>query len=145
MRRSFSLATLIVAGLAAACAAAGAGSEPGPRATLLKLGNRPFRDPQVMIAMSMPPQFDLMLTRDMPTPGWNLTLDSIEVDEETGRIVAKVSEIRPTGITTQVITATPCLLQLGTLGSRRYVLEIWLRRGTSGTHSLAQALVVIAR
>jgi hypothetical protein len=80
----------------------------------------------------------------MPTPGFVLTVDSVEVDAATKRIVARITEVAPTGVSAQVITPTECQLPLGALASGRYVLELWTRRGSSGEHRLAQALVLAA-
>ena len=145
MQRLMGFAALILLGLAPACAAANAEGPVGSRATSLTIARVAFHDPQVLVAKSMPPQFEIVLTREMPTPGWSFVVDSLTVDETSGRIVAKLSEIGPTETTSQVITPTQCRLQLGTLEPGSYVLEMWRRRGTSGAHALAQALVVIAR
>jgi len=135
---SLSLCTL-------ALAAAG---EPGPSArsaTSLTIAEPAFRDPQVMVATSMPPQFDLVLDRDMPTPGWSFVVDEIAVDLEQGRILAKITEVAPPGATAQVITKTACRLPLGKLPRGSYWLELWLRRGADLPHARAQAFVVRAR
>ena len=135
---SMSLCTL-------ALAAAG---EPGlseTPATPLTTAEPPFRDPQVMVATSMPPQFDLVLDRDMPTPGWSFVADEISIDLEHGRIVAKISEVAPQGIGAQVITKTECRVPLGNLPRGRYWLELWLRRGAGLPHVPVQALVIHAR
>jgi hypothetical protein len=144
MRSVSRTVALIGVALVASCAAA-QGNPPGPRATSLVPEPPAFSDPQVLVATSMPPQFEVVLTREMPTPGFTFAVDSLEVDEQAGRIVARISEVRPQGITTQVITSTPCRLPLGTLAPGRYALEIRLRRGTTGPHVLSQALVLVAR
>jgi hypothetical protein len=122
--------------------------EPGPTetsATSLTIAEPAFRDPQVLVAMSMPPQFDLVLDRDMPTPGWSFTVDEVAVDLEHGRIVARISEVAPQGASAQVITETTCRVPLGKLPGGTYWLELWLRRGTALPHTPAQALVIHAR
>ncbi len=121
------------------------GGPTGPRATSLTLVEATFEDPQVIVATSMPPQFEISFTRSMPTTGWDHALDSVTVDQQPRRIVAKLTEIRPSGISAQVITPTKCRVPLGRLAPGRYLLELWVRRGADQPHTLAQALVVIAR
>ena len=122
--------------------------EPGPTltpATSLTLVEPAFRSGEVLVATSMPPQFDLMLERDMPSTGWALQVDAVDVDTEAKRIVARISEIAPTGAAAQVITATPCRLPLGKLDRGVYVVEFRLRRGSAGGYGLVQAMAVRAR
>lgn len=116
-----------------------------PPATVVVLLEPTFAQPQILTATSMPPQFELILTREMPTPRWRFSIDEVKVDEENGRIVARVTEIAPDGVSSQAITPTPCRIPLGRLTRGRYLIELWVRRGTQGSHWLAQALVVIAR
>ncbi|HKQ62655.1 MAG TPA: protease complex subunit PrcB family protein [Candidatus Polarisedimenticolaceae bacterium] len=120
------------------------GGPPGtapPARTLMVRGDA-FTDPEVVTLKTLPPKFELLLRREMPTPGWSFVVDSVEVDEAKGRIVAKVSEIAPEGVTAQVITRTELRLPLGTLQARHHVLELYLRRGASGEHALVQAIVL---
>jgi len=117
---------------------------PGP-ATALSIAEPAFRNPQVVVATSMPPQFEVVFVREMPTPGWSFAIDGVEIDEKSGRITAKISDIPPGGPTAQVITDTKCRLPLGKLSAGVYLLELWLRRGNEGPHVLTQALVIRAR
>ena len=116
-----------------------------PRATTLTLVEATFESPQVIVATSMPPQFEISFTRNMPTPGWEHAVDSVTVDPKTRRIMAQVTEIRPSGTAAQVITPTKCRVPLGRMVPGRYLLELWVRRGADQPHTLAQALVVSAR
>ena len=143
MKTLVSAAALIA--LAPGATFAGADVPAGPHATALTLPDDPFRDPQVVATGSMPPQFAIVLTREMPSSGWSVVVDSVDVDEASGRIVAKVSEIAPADTTAQVITSVQCRLRVGTLRPGSYLLEMWRRRGSSGPHGLAQGLVVVAR
>jgi hypothetical protein len=104
-----------------------------------------FSDPRILVAKSMPPQFDLLLEREMPTPGWSFVVDAIELDEEGRRIVARITEVGPTGNVAQVITKTACRLGLGRLRPGSYVLELRTRRAPTDEHRLSQALVLAAR
>ena len=123
---------------------AGGGSAE-PRATSLTLVEATFESPQIIVATSMPPQFEISFRRNMPTTGWDHMVDSVTVDQETRRIVAKVTEVHPGGTSAQVITPTKCRVPLGRLAPGRYLLELWVRRGADQPHTLAQALVVNAR
>ena len=125
------------------CAVTVAGG-PGP-ATALSIPEPAFRDPQVVVATSMPPQFEIVLVRDMPTPGWSFSVDAVDVDEKSWRITAKITEVGPTGANVQVITPTKCRVPLGKLATGVYSLELWLRQGNAGPYRLAHALVVRAR
>ena len=120
------------------------GGSGSPGATRLTFPEPAFHDPQVQRATSMPPQFEVVLTRDMPTPGWTLDVDEVAVDAGTGRIRVRITEVAPGGVRTQVITPTPCRVVLGRLEPGVFSLELWLRRG-DGPHVLAQALVMRAR
>jgi len=131
-----------LAATALSCAVAvGNGNEYAKRAVLLEPA---FDDPQLVVLESMPPQFELSLKRDMPTPGWSIEVDSIEIDEKSGRIEAKVTEIRPEGMVAQVITPTRLRLSLGKLLPGSYFVEIRLRRGGTGSYMPAQAFVLVA-
>jgi hypothetical protein len=117
---------------------------PGP-ATVLSIPEPAFRDPQVVVATSMPPQFEIVFVRDMPTPGWRFSVDTVDVDEESWRITAKITEVGPTGVNVQMIAPTKCRVPLGKLATGVYSLELWLRQGNTGPYRLAHALVVRAR
>ena len=114
------------------------------RALRVVPGERPFGDPRIQVLESYPPQFEIVLSRDMPTPGYTFRIDSLEVDEQRGRIVAKVTEVTPQGMVAQVITKTELRLHVGSLRARRYVVEIWTRRGADAEHALVQAMVLVA-
>ena len=114
-----------------------------PRATSIRLIESTFGNPEIVVGTSMPPQFDITFKREMPTTGWDHVLDSVTVD--SGRIVVKLTEVRPLGTVAQVITPTTFRLPLGRLTPGRYLLELWVRRGTDHPHALSQALVLAAR
>jgi hypothetical protein len=143
-----SIQVLALAGLvlAPACATATmkASSSPPPRgrATRLVIPEPAFRDVQVVAEKSLPPKF--VFEWDMPTPGYRAEVDSLDVDAEAGRIVARVTEVRPAGPVAQVITPATFRLPLGVLDPGSYVVEIWLRRGTDEPYRPQQALVVVA-
>ena len=124
---------------------AGAPGPGAPHASSLSIVEPSFHDPQVLVGTSMPPQFEVVFVREMPTTGWDLSVDSVDVDEDSGRIVAKITEIAPTGMSAQMITSTNCRVPLGNLTRGVYSLELWLRRGVGRPHALTQALVLRSR
>jgi hypothetical protein len=131
------LATLV------ACAA-GYTKDPGATpATRLATPEPRFGAPRIEVLESAPPQFEIVLTREMPTPGYRFEIDSLQVDADTGRIVAKVSEIAPEGMVAQVITPAELRLNVGSLPVGDWVLVIWTRRGNA-EHRLAAALALRA-
>jgi hypothetical protein len=136
-------AWLALLGFPAALGAAGPGGDAPART--LAVTEPAFRDVAIVVATSMPPQFELVLVRDMPTTGWTCVADAVEVDAATGRIVARLTERGPAGAAAQVVTATPCRVPLGKLARGRWLVELWLRRGADGRHTRVQALVVDAR
>ena len=128
-----------------AVSAQAGGGPMEPRATALSVVEPTFESPKILVATSNPPQFEITFRRRMPTPGWQHTIDNVTVDPEKRRIVAKVTEVPPTGVAAQMITPTDCRVPLGRLSPGRYSLELWVRRGTEQPHTLSQALVVVAR
>lgn len=140
VRSSCLCATLV----ALACLAAPAGGDvtPDDAATRLFVPESRFGELSVAASKSMPPQFVLQLEREMPTPGWGFEVDSVQVDPATRRILAKVSEIPPSGMTAQVITRATIEIDVGRLGKGGWILELHLRRGREGDHGLAYARVL---
>ncbi len=139
------LISLLTLTLLPACATS-AGSGPGanPKAMAITFGRSEFSDPEVIIRKSTPPQFEVVFDREMPTPQWKFELDGVDVDPETGRIVAKITELPPDGYVSQVITRHKCRIDLGTVSKGKYVMELWVKRGKDGSHRLAQAFVLNA-
>ena len=134
------LAVLLLSGTF--CMAGGEATDRG--AMRLTVPDGPFRDAQVVMAKSMPPQFQVNLTRDMPTPGWKFEVDSVEIDGKSGRIVARVTEHAPGGVVSQVIKPTRLSLNLGVLSRGDYLLELWVRRGAGSDYRRLQAIVLVA-
>ena len=134
------LAALLLSGIG--CMAGGKATDRG--ATRLTVPDPPFRNAQVVMAKSKPPQFRVNLTRDMPTPGWKFEIESVEVDAEAGRILVRVTEQAPHGMVAQMIKPTRLSLDLGVLAPGRYVLELWVRRGAKNEYHRLQAMVLVA-
>lgn len=103
-----------------------------------------FDEPRVEMAKSLPPQFSLTLSREMPTPGFSFTVDSVEVDPEARRIVARVTEQAPKGMVAQVLTPAWFKLDLGAIEPGRYFLELYLRDDPGAKHRPAQAVLLDA-
>ena len=124
-------------------AATSAAAKP---ATAVALLDEPdFRKPRIVVEESDPPGFQLVLEREMPTPGWTFERDEIRIDRDEGRIVVRLTEIGPAGIVAQVITTTELRVVLGPLDAGHYVVELRTRRDPSGEHRPAAAFVLIAR
>ena len=104
-----------------------------------------FTEPEVVLLKTLPPGFELVLVRNMPSPGWQFEIDALEVNTDSGRIVARVTEVRPEGMVAQVISPTRLKLPLGKLAAGYYVLELWTRRGTDREHVPAHAMILHAR
>ncbi len=117
---------------------------PDSKAMAITFGRSEFSDPEVIVRKSMPPQFVVIFDRDMPTPQWKFELDGVDVAPETGRIVAKITELPPEGFVSQVISPHKCRIDVGTVAKGKYVMELWVRRGKNGSHRLAQAFVLNA-
>ena len=134
--------TLIPFVVAAAASMAG---QPGPSAARgLKLLEPAFQTASARTHESVPARFEIVLEREMPTPGWVLNVDGVEVDEAAGRIVVRASEHPPGGMAAQVITSTPLTISLEPLARGIYTLEVRLRRGHGGEYTPAHAMVLSA-
>jgi hypothetical protein len=150
MKLLLCLALLVPVASAATCAGAGsAGPQPGAaaettKATKMIVLRSAFYEPQIVMLKSYPPQFQLVLKRKMPTPGWTFQIDEVDVDEAAGRVVARVTETGPDGIVAQVITETQCRIPLGTVAGGDYIVEVWSRRDAGQPHRPVQAFVLSA-
>jgi len=99
---------------------------------------------RVVAEESKLPRFTLTLTREMPTPGWTIRIDSVDLDRQNRRITVKATEVGPDGITSQVITPTEFQIPLGTVEPGSYFLELWTRRAEERPHQPTHALILIA-
>jgi hypothetical protein len=140
-RRAAGVAGLV---LLAGCAVASTDPAPPEAATYLVVRPDELSDVEIVAEKSMPPKFSIVLERDMPTPGWTFEVDEIEVLREEGRIVARVTEIGPSGITSQVITPTELKLDLGTVPPGKWSLELRTRKDRSKPHRLEGTLTLLA-
>lgn len=104
----------------------------------------PFDTPIIAASETEPREFELVLTRELPSPAWTLTLDALEVDKEKRRIIAEVTEQSSGGMAAQVIVKRELRLSLGSIEAGFYVVELRLRRGTKKPHVPVQSLVLRA-
>jgi hypothetical protein len=137
--RSWLAGCSVLVALAASTAAGGGEA----RARSLRLEPAWFDGPEIVAGKSLPPQFELVLEREAPTPGYAFEIDSLDVNPAERRIRVRFTEKRPEGLVAQVITPTRMRVELGALEPGAYVLELWLRRGDG--YEPVQALVLSAR
>jgi hypothetical protein len=118
--------------------------EIAPAATQVAVVRSEAADPLKLVTTEgSPSTFTIEFTQQMPTPGWTFQIDS--VDTQGDRIVAKMTEIRPTGMVVQMIAPGTAKIPLGSLERGRYVLEIRSRRDPSREHRPTFAGVLLAR
>ena len=61
------------------------------KANALRLGRSVFHEPQIAATKSLPPQFEIVWTYEAPTPGYEFSIDSVDVDASTGRIRVRIT------------------------------------------------------
>ncbi len=93
---------------------------------------------------SDPPKFELSLKRIMPTPGWTMQVDAVEIDEDAQRIIVKVTEVRPRGAAAQVVTADRLRIKIGVIPPGQYFVEIWRRSSQNRGYDPSDSLVIAA-
>lgn len=128
--------------LMAASVAAGGGS--GEYATRVAAARTEFEVREVRVLESLPPQFEIVLEKRMPSAGWALEVENVQVDPEARRIVASLVEVPPKGMAAQVITPVKGQVHVGPLERGRWLLEIRTRREGKGEPRIAQAVVLRA-
>lgn len=121
------------------------GQPQAPMATRLQLMEQAVRELEIAGLRSYPPQFVLRGKLDMPTPGFTFHVDSTKVEPRAGRIVVRLTEVPPSDAGPTSATDPAVLsVQLGTLRTGRYVVEIYSRRSPSERHQLLQAVALEA-
>jgi len=138
--RTLSRVLLVI--FAGSCTGAARAADVHPALTL-RIVEPTFSDPELREAEGEPGRFALLLRKELPTPGSSFDVN-VEFDHDAKRIRARATEIAPAGITSQVLTSTHLLIPLCSLSPGSWVLELWVRRGTTGEFSLAQAFVLRA-
>jgi len=118
----------------------------GPKAAQ-ELATAPdfFRVAGVDVKESQPPQFDVRLVADMPTPGWKLAVDEVAGPDAAGRIRVKITGEGPDGRVIQVITPETVRVPLGSLAAGRYLLDVAYRKGKAGAYRRVSALLLDAK
>lgn len=144
MARSARIAAIPIWGLAGALAGAADGDPAAPAATRLGLAEPALVWESVAVLESYPPQFVAVLRAEMPTPGWTVTVDSVETDPAGRRIVVETTATPPADIVAQVLTPARVRVHLGSVPVGRYCLEVWMRREPSAPYRLAGSFVVDA-
>jgi len=120
-----------------------AGSGDGS-ATRLKVAEQEVAVDEIRVLESLPPQFEVVLQKRMPSAGWSLTATDVHVDPETRTVRVTITEDPPKGMAAQVISAVRVGANLGSLEPGRWLLEIWTRRGAEGRPRRAHAVVLQA-
>lgn len=121
-------------------------ARPGPDTALaVEPAPRLVHAVEVRETPRCPPTFALTLRLSMPTPGWELGLDSLEGPDAEGRFVLRVTGTPPEGLVAQVVTPTPVQAELPTLRKGRYLVDVRFRADPAGKHERIDALVLNAR
>jgi hypothetical protein len=128
----------------AACPVAVGGGPEKPTAKSLTVVRSEAANPFKLVQLDgTPVKFVAEWTQQMPTPGWTFVIDAVDVAED--RIVVKLTEVRPEGMTVQMIAPGTAKIPLGSLKRGLYVLEIRSRRNPQNDHRPAYATVIVAR
>ena len=93
---------------------------------------------------SAPPQFAVILTVAMPTPGWKLTVDKVSAPDAEKRIRVDLGGKRPDGAWPQVITNTDIRVPLGVLPKGNYLLDVFGRYDAGKAHERKGVVLVQA-
>jgi len=72
-----------------------------------------------------PPRFLMVLTRDMPTPGWELKGTARQLDGQVLRI--EITATPPRGMTPQVITPGAARVPIGLLRKGAWLVDVSYR------------------
>jgi hypothetical protein len=77
---------------------------------------------------SLPPESNVLVSVQMPTPGWTLKVDEISKPDAQGRIQVKVTATAPEGIVAQVLATETVNVSLGKIKPGEYLLEMLYRK-----------------
>lgn len=148
------VALSVLHGLAACTEAAEAGKgqgEEGQVSHAEKLEVAPpaegaiFKQPEVEVMESMPVQFAIRLTKQIPMPGVTVKVESVGAPDPKGVIEAKLHEVVPDAPGLTVIDHVPVRLAIGSLAKGPYELVLLVRHGDAKSYERAQALRLTAR
>lgn len=91
-----------------------------------------------------PPQFVLRGLRTLPTPGWSMHVDSVEIDQQAHQVAVRLTDMPPEGPGVQMTGDAPLTVQLGVLRTGRYAIQLHSRRSPSEPYQLLQSVVIEA-
>jgi hypothetical protein len=116
-----------------------------------------YESPKVSAA-SAPAQFELVLTKQMPMPGYRVEVESVQVlpaDSLTDpapksaagewAIVVKLHEVAPEGFGLTVLDPKQIRLPIGALRVGAYRLHLMLRQGEAKVHEPVQQIGLVAK
>ncbi|MCB9880735.1 MAG: hypothetical protein H6832_18290 [Planctomycetes bacterium] len=93
---------------------------------------------------SNPVQFDLVLTRDMPSPGYKNSIDRIDAPKD-GVIVARMTALPPEGASLTVMEPTQLRFQLGSLEAGDYRFELHSRESKDAEYVQLVTVSLVAK
>jgi hypothetical protein len=92
---------------------------------------------------SLPPESNVLVSVQMPTPGWTLKVDEISKPDAQGRIQVKVTATAPEGIVAQVLATETVNVSLGKIKPGEYLLEM-LYRNAGETEYTRRGVVMLS-
>jgi hypothetical protein len=141
MRVSTILGTSITLVLATLTSGAGSGDGSAVRLTIAE---PELAVEEIKVLESLPPQFEVVLKKRMPSPGWSLDATDVHVDGDSRTVRVTLTETPPQGMAAQVITPVRVSANLGSLETGRWLLEVWARRGGEGKPRRIHAVILQA-
>jgi hypothetical protein len=118
----------------------------------------PFQSPEVEAAKSKPVQFAVTFTKQMPMPGYVVTVEEVKVlPPESGKdaepkaaprdwvIRVKIHEKPPEGPGLTVLDPMRIRIALGALKAGAYRLQLMVRSGDEKDHTVAQNVELVAK
>lgn len=136
-------ASAIVILLLLSTVASGAGA--GDFAAHARVATPDYEVDAIDVLESLPPRFELVLARDMPTPGWAIAVEDVAIDRDRNRIEVLLTEQPPTGMVAQVITPIVARVDIpAPIPPGRYVVTVRSRRGAEGEFRPVLAFVLVA-
>lgn len=89
---------------------------------------------KVEVMESAPPQFALVCTASMPSPGWKLAVDKVTKRDASGRIRAYVTGTAPTEAGRAAKGSATLRLRLGQCEVGMLAVEVFFRSGETGAY-----------
>ncbi len=104
-----------------------------------------FTDPKIEVMESMPVQFALTCTANLPMPGYGCAVESVDQGATPFDRIVKIRMTPPEGVGLTVIDPQPVRIALGSLVPGTYTLHFLVRESEDGKHAAAQTLVLVAK